>query len=299
MSPLVTANTDLHGLLASQKGNTEAEAVRLIQIDIDLYKIPLLKSSSEVELAKKQMELNMGSAGDLYIKYIVTNTDDVINKMKKWGRKVESDISDIKYRLYRQHAICSFTALEITNQLGITQFNLEALYPLVIDLINTLDKNIQEQNVMTPEDALSELINAMSPRIISTYGYTDSRGGNTVEQIRTPIGGAVGRYIIGSQHDKSAESKRLAGKLFLARKEASEWIREKRLNFTEMEKYALDNRIMIPMDKKFTIGKGTTVQTGNINVVCIDMDKLTSMTGNNVFLNVHTKETSEDLKKAV
>jgi hypothetical protein len=299
MSPLVTANTDLHGLLASQKGNTEAEAVRLIQIDIDLYKIPLLESSSEVELAKKQMELNMGSAGDLYIKYIVTNTDDVINKMKKWGRKVESDISDIKYRLYRQHAICSFTALEITNQLGITQFNLEALYPLVIDLINTLAKNIQEQNVMTPEDALSELINAMSPRIISTYGYTDSRGGNTVEQIRTPIGGAIGRYIIGSQHDKSAESKRLAGKLFLARREAIEWTKGKRLNFTEMERYALDNRIMIPMDKKFTIGKGTTVQTGNINVVCIDMDKLTSMTGNNVFLNVHTKETSEDLKKAV
>jgi hypothetical protein len=298
MSPLVTANTDLHGLLASQQGNTEAEAVRLIQINIDQYRVPVL-AISEVETAKKQMQLNMGSAGDLYIKYIVTNMDDVISRLHKWSRTVEVDISDQKYRLYRQHVICSFTALEITNMLHITEFNLEALYPLVIDLMHELAKTIQEENVMTPEDALSEMINAMSPRVISTYGYNDSRGGGAVEQIRTPVGGAVGRYIIGSQHDKSAESKKLAGKLFLAKKEAIEWTRDKRMTFKQIEDYALANRIMIPMDKKFTIGKGTTVQTGNINVICIDMDKLSSMTGSNVFLNVHTKDTSEELKKAV
>jgi hypothetical protein len=56
---------------------------------------------------------------------------------------------------------------------------------------------------------------------------------------------------------------------------------------------------MIPMNKKFTIGKGTTVQTGNVTVVCIDMDKLASMTGNNVFLTVHNKEEPQELKKVV
>jgi hypothetical protein len=298
MSPLVTANTDLHGLLASQQGNTEAEAVRLIQINIDQYKVPLL-AINEVESAKKQMQLNMGSAGDLYIKYIVANMDDVIERLRRWSKRAEADIPDTKYRLYRQHVICSFTALEITNMLKITDFNLEALYPIVINLMHELAKTIQEENVMTPEDALSEMINAMSPRVISTYGYNDSRGGGAIEQVRTPVGGALGRYIIGSQHDKSAESKKLAGKLFLARKEAIEWTRDKRMTFKEIEEYALANRIMIPMDRKFTIGKGTTVQTGNIKVVCIDMEKLSSMTGTNVFLNVHTKDTSEDLKKAV
>jgi hypothetical protein len=224
--------------------------------------------------------------------------DDVLERLRKWGKRAEADIPNTKYRLYRQHVICSFTALEITNMLKITDFNLEVLYPIVINLMHELAKTIQEENVMTPEDALSEIINDMSPRVITTYGYNDSRG-STVEQIRTPVGGAVGRYIIGSQHDKSAESKKLAGKLFLARKEAIEWTRGKRLTFKEIEDYALANRIMIPMDRKFTIGKGTTVQTGNVKVVCIDMDKLASMTGTNVFLNVHTKETSEDLKKAV
>ena len=298
MNPLVTANTDLHGLLASQKGNTEAEAVRLIQINIDTYKVPKIESISEVQSAKKQMQLNMGVAGDAYIRYIVANLDDVIARMQKWGRRIESAVSDPKYRFYRQHAICSFTALEITNMLDITKFDLEKLYPVVIDLIDTLAKTIQEDNVMTPEDALSELINEMSPRIISTYGYVDARE-KAIEQIRTPVGGAVGRYIIGSQHDKSAEAKKLAGKLFIAKKEADLWARNKRLQFREIEQYALDNRIMIPMDKKFTIGKGTTVQTGNVTVVCIDMDKLASMTGNNVFLTVHSKEEIQELKKAV
>ena len=298
MNPLVTANTDLHGLLASQKGNTEAEAVRLIQINIDTYKVPKIESISEVQSAKKQMQLHMGAAGDVYIRYIVANLDDVIARMQKWGRRIESAVADPKYRFYRQHAICSFTALEITNMLGITEFDLEKLYPVVIDLIDTLAKTIQEENVMTPEDALSELINEMSPRIISTYGYVDARE-KAIEQIRTPIGGAVGRYVIGSQHDKSAESKKLAGKLFLAKKEADAWAKNKRLSFREIEQYALDNRIMIPMNKKFTIGKGTTVQTGNVTVVCIDMDKLASMTGNNVFLTVHNKEEPQELKKAV
>lgn len=299
LNPLVTANTDLHGLLASQMGNTEAEAVRLIQIDIDLYKVPKIENSATVEDAKKRMQSNLGMAGEAYTKYLVANLGKVHESMRRWGAKIESDISDVRYRFYRQHAICSFTALEITNSLGITNFNLERLYPMVIDLMHTLAKNIQEENTMTPEDALSELINDMSPRIISTYGYADSRGNGAIESIRTPVGGAVGRYVIGSQHDKSAEAKKLAGKLFLAKKEVIQWIKNKRLSLKEIEQYGFESRIMIPMDKKFTIGKGTTVQTGNVNVVCIDMEKLAGMTGNNVFLTVHNKEETQELKKAV
>ncbi len=71
MSPFVTANTDLHSILAS-RGDTQAEAVRLIQIRIDQYKMSDLQGS-EVTSAMKMIELNMGAAGEEYIKYVVAH----------------------------------------------------------------------------------------------------------------------------------------------------------------------------------------------------------------------------------
>lgn len=284
MSPLATANTDLHSILAG-RGDTQAEAVRLIQIRVDQYSMHEL-SSGEVVAAMKKIELNAGCAGEDFVKYVTTKLDDVLELMSQWSKRVEKDIPDSKYRLYRSHAVCTLTAVEITNMLGITQFDLGALYAFTLELMAELAEVVAEKNTISPEEALNRMINDLSPRTITTTEYRDARDGRGPEETKYNNNKpAVARYITGSQMTKD---KLLAGKLFIARKEVYTWSDSCRVDPKVMLSYAKSAGLLVDWKEKFTIGRGTIVSTGNVNVICIDYDKLQSMHGSQRVLTATT-----------
>ena len=286
MSPYVTANTDLHSILAT-RGDTQAEAVRLIQIRMDQYQMSDLKGS-EVTSAMKQIELNMGSAGEEFVKYVVTHIDDVLEIMAKWGKRVEQDIPDLKYRLYRAHAVCSMTAMEITSQLKITDFNLESLYKFAIGLFHELADTITEQNTISPEDALHRMVTDMSPRVITTVEYRDARDGRGPEDVRYNSNNApVGRYITGNSNTKDSA---LSGKLFLCRKDVLTWCDEHRVDFKNMMSFAHQSGVLVDWKDKFTIGRGTKIATGNTRCIVLDYEKMQSSSDSVPKLVVHTSK---------
>jgi len=271
MNLFLTANKDMHAALAASQSNTQAEAVRLIQIKIDRYDTPKLKMS-EVEAAKKQMLINQGTAGDLFLRYVVTNLDDVMQRMAKWGVRLENDMPDVKYRFYRSHAICSFTALEICNQLGITHFDIERLYAFVQELFVELAVSVKEQNTITPEDALNRMLNDLSPRILVTTEYRDGRDSRGPEDTnRINNGGAAGRYILGNQATKDHP---MTGKLFIVKKEIQDWCLKHRVDYKHMIDSAIMQGIASDVKDKFNVGRGTKLSAGQHRCVCIDMLKL-------------------------
>lgn len=284
LSPFVTANKDLHGVLAMRQSNTQAEAVRMIQIKIDRYVLPAM-TMSEVEAAKKQMEINKGCAGEAFVSHIVANLDSVLKKMGQWGRRLEGDISDVKYRFYRSHAICSLTAIEITNELGITQFDLEALYKFVIELFHELADAVTEQNTVTSEDALNRMLNELSPRIMVTTEYRDGRDSRGPEETNRVNGSPAGRYIMGNQNTRGDA---LTGKLFLIRKEVSDWCLKHRVDYKSMVDAAIKAGVASDVRDKFNVGRGTKISAGQHRVVCIDMLKLEAAGSNTPRLVVHT-----------
>lgn len=285
MAPYVTANKDLHAVLSVRQSNTQAEAVRMIQIKIDHYRLPSL-SMSEVEAAKKQMEINKGCAGDLFLKYVVSNLDSVLERMAEWGKRLEQDVSDVKYRFYRSHAICSLTATEITNQLGITQFDLEKLYTFVIDLFHNLAASVTEQNTITAEDAFSRMLNELSPRIIVTTEYRDGRDGRGPEDANRIGNAAVaGRYIMGNSTTKGNE---ISGKLFLIRKEVTDWCLKHRVDYKTMMDAAINHGLAKELKDKFNVGRGTKISAGQHRCIEVDMLKFESQSTNAPRLTIHT-----------
>jgi len=293
LSPYVTANTDLHALLAAAQGNTQAEAVRMIQINIDRYAMNDIKAS-DVQYATKQMELNMGSAGDVYLRYVVTHRDEALELMNKWGRRIEDDVPDVKFRYYRFHLTCTMAATEITNHLGITQFNLESMYQYAVELFRELETVVKEQNSMSPEDALNAMINELSPRIISTVEYRDGRDGRGPELTRRIVGMVAGRFISGSPNVKTD----LAGRLYISRKEASEWCHKQRLDLKAILDYAQSIGIYVPLKEKFTLGRGTEYKTGNVTCICIDYSKLEGFVGGDLVskFTVHQGKKGDSLQ---
>lgn len=279
----VTANKDLHSVLAARQSNTQAEAVRMIQIKIDRYTLPQLKMS-EVEAAKKQMFINRGAAGDVFLKYVTTNLDNVLERMARWGVKLETDMPDVKYRFYRNHAICSLSAMEITNELGITNFNLEKLYAFVLELFVELAASVKEQNTVTPEEALNRMLNELSPRILVTTEYRDGRDSRGPEDTNRVNGGPpAGRYIIGNQNTKSHP---LTGKLFLIKKEVQDWCLKHRVDHKHMLDVATASGVASEIKDKFNVGRGTRVSAGQHRCISIDMLKLEAQGANTPALSV-------------
>lgn len=295
MSPFVTANTDLHSILAS-RGDTQAEAVRLIQIRIDQYKMSDLQGS-EVTSAMKMIELNMGAAGEEYIKYVVAHLDEVLAIMAKWGKRIEKDVPDSKYRFYRAHAICSMTGLEITNHLKITSFNLDAVYKFALDLFSELADVVSQQNTITPEDALNRMVTDLSPRVITTTEYRDARDGRGPEEVKYNSNNApVGRYITGNVNTKDNP---LSGKLFLSRKDVLEWCDKQRVDPKNMFTYAHQAGFWVEWKDKFTIGRGTKIATGNTRCIVLDYDKMQSKIETTPKLVVHTSKPVQSNDTAV
>ena len=294
MSPYITANSDLHGLLSTEKGNSQAEAVRVIQIRIDEYQLAQI-SIPEAEAALKQIELNMGTAGDKFIRYVVQNREDVLHRMARIGKLLEAAIPDVKYRFYRNHAICSLTAINITNQLGITKFDEAALYDYVVQLFSDLANTITQQNSLTAEEALSSMITDMSSRFIVSRDYRNAKSalGPEVVNYRGNANTVAGRYI--EYHDsKDKKSHELAGKLFIAHKEAYQWCRKNQVELKDVITWGQEAKLVSVPTAKFSLGKGTTVKTGNTSVICINITKLEDQTPNSLLSVISGGMRAED-----
>lgn len=277
LSAYVTGNVDFHGLLATEKGNSEAEAVRVIQIRIDQYKLDMA-TAAEAEQYIKQMELNMGMAGDKFVRYVVQNREDVLHRMAEWGKKLEQVIPESGYRYYRWHAMCSLAALSITNELGITKFNIDAVFEFVIKLFHDLAQVISQQNTMSDDDALNAMITDLASRVITSVDYRHAKDALGPEQVqyRGNANAVAGRHI---QYNKNKPSE-LGGKLFLSRKAADEWCRKNQVDLKNVIEYGKSVGLVSIPAAKFSLGKGTTIKTGNTTCICIDMVKLESMTPN-------------------
>lgn len=277
LSLYATSNKGLHGKVAEVEQNSQAEAVRVIEINIDRYpKTKLDPKEVNIEPARRAIERHAGAAGDAYIRYVVANLDNISEEIAKVGAKLTSVLPDSEYRFWRWHATATLTAAKITNELGITNFNWDNLYNWVVEMFRDMGMAVAEENTLSADEALNQIISNLSNRIIVTSEYRDSRDGRGPEyaQLR---GTPAGRCINGSINSKDEF---LAGKLFICRKEFITACRDVRGDVEEVLEYARSAGILVPYSNKFTLGRGTNIKTGNTTVVCIDQAKLESLNAN-------------------
>ena len=180
--------------------------------------------------------------------------------------------------------MATLTALKITNDLKITNFDFEQLYAFTVLMFHTMGKTVGEENTMTPEDALNSIISRLHDRTIVTSEYRDSRDGRGPEYV-TIRGVPAARYINGNINSKDAA---LSGKLFIGHKEFVSACKDIRAEPSVVLGYAKSIGVLVPYTSKFTIGKGTNIKTGNTTVVCIDQVKLESLNPDAPKLTVHS-----------
>jgi len=247
MSMFMTANKHLTETLALKQVNTEAEAVRIIEIRVDDYHPPKIMLSDIGDAVARAMA-NCGNAGLDYIRYIVRHAaerDGIMQEVREQVLKHSKAVHNPQYRFFRNHLICTITAARIMQKLGLIKFSPDVLLVWGVELIHKLAQESMLSNTMTGDVALATLISDMAESVIVTKQYReacDPQGPETIQRIH---GKTLGRYVLDSQ------------KLYLNRKAVREWCTTNRSSEGDLMTYAATNSIAMQIVPKFHLGRGT------------------------------------------
>lgn len=279
MSPYVTGNKDFHGLLATNQANSQAEAVRLIQITVDRYPVVTLDDDPQreaelVQSAVDTMKANAGVAGDALIRYVVTHQRQIADQVRETMNQLTQVLPATKYRFYRNHAACTLTAAKIAKELGIIDFDLDRLFEFSVQLLTDLAEAVAETNTVSTEDAFNRMMSSLASRILVTQELRSrANGKNGPETPRNRVVGEVaGRMVLGSTNCKDN-----AGHLFISQKEARDWCLANRVDYNAMIAQLEEKRALVKKQEKLVLTRGTDIAfSGQVRCFVVDCAKLDS-----------------------
>ena len=278
LNMFVTGNMDFHGMLASNQANSQAEAVRVIQLSVDRYS-HLANSnvegstetrSRDIAQALDELDRNTGVAGDIMVKYVVANYDRIAEEVQAMVHQLTVEIPSPKYRFYRSHTACTIVMARICKQLGIIDFDIDALYAFIITTIRDLSESVMLSNTVTDEEAFSRMVSSLASRILVTSEFRDKRDGRGPETPRSRIIGEVaGRYVLGTQKEQAC-----AGHMMIAQKEIRDWCIKNRTDYNVMINKLAASNYLISRGEKVTLTKGTDYPTVQQRCIIVDMFKI-------------------------
>jgi hypothetical protein len=269
MSPYLTGNKDFHAILAQHNQNSQAEAVRLIQIAIDKYDIPQYPEG-EVALWVRQMERNHGVAGAAFVQWVVTHQNEMVTRLAEWNAKIVPHIPGPKYRFYRAHATATLAAASIMKDLGVIDFDIEQMFLFSMGLMKALCESVTETNMLTAEDALNTMVNDFQPNILNTHEYRDNRHNNGPEPTGRVYAAIAGRYVLGDGKGKDP----MSGMLFISRQKMKDWCVEHRIELDKVLEYAKSKGIYVAENARFNVARGTTISAITLRCIQFDTNKM-------------------------
>ena len=275
MSPFVTGNKDFHGLLATTQANSQAEAVRLIQINVDRYPVVRLHADAQVEAemvhqAIDAMKANSGAAGDAMMRYVVTHQRELTDMIRETMGALTHYLPGTKYRFYRNHGACTIVMAKVAKDLGIIDFDLQRLFEFTVTLLTQLAESVNETNTVSMEDAFSRMMATLASRVVVTSEFRDKRHKSGPETPRNRVIGEIaGRYVLGTPSNREH-----AGYIMLNQKDVRDWCMQNRTDFNSMLDQLERDGALVKRTDKITLTRGTDIPTVQARCIVVNALKL-------------------------
>lgn len=269
----LTGNTQITARLATN-GDTEAEVMRIFEINVDTYDIPSLDPMA-VASQVSAMEEDMGIAGELFIKYVVTHRDDVHDLIFKTYEDLKADkdlMAQPRYRFYRNHMVCTLTAAKIMKDLGVIEFDIPKMTAFALKAARQLFQRTLEANTLSATDALGLMLNELSPQIIQTATY-DIVGNEAPYEVKYS-NGIVGRSIRGTPARRDAW---YDNTLFLSAKAVRDWCNANRVSIDFMAACLKSKGVLVDRQARCSLGKNTNITTSQCRCWRIDLNAMDNL----------------------
>ena len=266
----LTGNTQITSRLATN-GDTEAEVMRIFEINVDGCNIPKLDPMA-VASQVSAMEEDMGIAGDAFLRYVVTHRADVHDLIFQTYDDLKADadlMAQPRYRFYRNHMVCTLAAAKIMKQLGVIEFDVPKMTKFALDAARLLFQRTAEANTLSADDALGLMLNDLSPMIVQTATY--ELGQNEARyDVRCPQG-IVGRSIRGTPSHKDAK---YDNTLFLSANAVRGWCNENRVSIDYLASCLTASGILKERQVRASLGKNTNITTAQCRCWRIDLNAM-------------------------
>ena len=161
---LTNSNGSLHSRLSEGSVVGAATSARVIEID---YPILTPEEKLQGDDAIPLLYRNYGHIGELFIRYVVDNYDEVKTQVREKAKEIDKKYGvKLAERFLSSVAPCVFIASIIARKLGLLDFNEQAIIDwLMIDQLNRI-RGVIEMEYVTPVAALSDFINESTANFV-------------------------------------------------------------------------------------------------------------------------------------
>jgi hypothetical protein len=164
---VLTSNHGLYGILESKKMSLDGEAARLIELA--MRKPHLLEQDGT--LGPKIFDafrFNYGHAGPIFMRHVMMEGDQyVLDRIKEWETRFLKDFGNYsEYRFYQNLVAANFTGAAIANEINLTGYDIERIYPKVIQQMIDIRETVVRVNFTDYQSLLGDFINKNMANIL-------------------------------------------------------------------------------------------------------------------------------------
>jgi mRNA-degrading endonuclease RelE of RelBE toxin-antitoxin system len=260
---ICSANASLLDKLATYKETPQGEAARLLEYHT--HKV-VFEGKQETDKFSEQINKNTGWAGPIFIRYVMKHRDKVQELLKKIQDNIDKAQNlEAANRYYSYACACALTSLTITNQLGLTKYDLKSLRKWIIyDLLRT--------NLETLKTTEMDVLKVINDFIHDHHGAFLRIGSGEVDDNSLDNPGMESLLV----PDK-APSHRMVGryetdtyKLYILPSALRKWCALRQIHYKQLED-------QLRSDLKATIeptqlNRGLGFRTGTVNTLAMKLD---------------------------
>jgi hypothetical protein len=224
-----SGNNSLHDVLRQHKSSVEGEMYRILEIPVPMDN-SLTKQEAD-DLFSYTLPRHYGMAGEEFMKYVVPNLDNAIERMKEIHDKFDKEAGlKSKDRFYSACFAAAFTGAEIANRLGIINIPIQPIWQWALDLVTATRATIRKASIVSEENRYEEIISRYWNEkhqhiLVVSAGATETDEALLMQSTFKPVIGSLkGRFEVSKE------------KLYLTIADFESWMSEKRLPTTQLVK---------------------------------------------------------------
>lgn len=174
-----TGNANLTDRLSSHKIDASPEALRIFEYYI--HRRDAVKHSEAREIFEKRLDHNYGHAGEVFIKYMVANTDRINQLFNEVLVNLEERAGTYqKERFWLAIATANIVGGMIAGELGLHSFDMDKISAWVVTKLQEM-RGVVDENVRSPAQIVSEFINNAANKALVLEGGVIGKNGKLTD----------------------------------------------------------------------------------------------------------------------
>lgn len=256
--PVMSANDSIIAALAQHSFDSTAQMSRVLEVEaVDFNNYYGPDEVDEFQRKVRSMPHNFGTAGDVYIKYVVKNQraiEDMILKMEKIF--IAETRLNSNYRFWSYMCTRILVGCSIAKKLGLLDYDIKAIFTYLKSLVSQSLSNMSQYE-WQPDSLLSDFLNSHLANRLDV-----SSANRPSEMVDNPETGAANDHnfvkrALAPGRELMIRVELDEGRGYISRSAARNWCKLNKVPYDRFIDSIREAKLLRSPEKRMALGKGT------------------------------------------